>query len=75
MQLDEAIRITRRAAEDARDMAKRQRNAGFKNFAKIENEKARAFEALCDAVEISRCIINTSKFPPDLTGDGRKGTG
>lgn len=75
MQIDEAIRITRQAAEDAKDLAKRQRSAGLKNFARIEREKARAFEMVCNAVEISRSIVNTAKFPPDLTGDGRNGTG
>lgn len=75
MQIDEAIRITRRAAEDARDLAKRQRCAGLRDFAKIEAEKARAFETVCDGLEIARDAINGLKFPPNSPGDGRKSAG
>lgn len=69
MQLDEAIRITRMAAGDARFKAKQQRCAGLDNFARSETEKAKAFETVCDAMETARDYINGLKSRPILTGD------
>lgn len=75
MRLGEAIRIAQQAAEDARDMAVRQERAGLHDFARINAEKARALEMVCKTAALSRSAVNALKFPPESTGDKRKGAG